>query len=244
MIVVSDNGSPGEVAQPPFEGEPVKGTVGQGGIWVPLIIGGNSVPPGVVPNGQPVGVIDLYRTILAAAGIPDPSPACSFPAADDDSCDLTPYFTNPNPVTPVRPYLYSETSYPNFDPALPAPKPGPSIGQQAIRNKRWKYARTTANENWLFDLQTDQAGNTNLFPPPAASPAAAALDELEAELEELLPGGLLPLCGRFPVGQACTVQSVLSEECCSEVCFGTSLECRNPAPGSHPNCQASSDLFE
>ena len=41
VIVVSDNGSPSEVAQFPFEGKPAKGTLGQGGIWVPLIIGGN-----------------------------------------------------------------------------------------------------------------------------------------------------------------------------------------------------------
>jgi arylsulfatase A-like enzyme len=241
VIIVSDNGSDPEVAQPPFLGKPVKGTVGQGGIWVPLIIGGNGVRQGIVPKGQPVGTVDLYRTILTAAGIPDPSPDCTvFPTPDDDSCDLTPYFSNPPPVDPLRPYLYSETFYPNFDPNLSDPKPGPSIGWQAIRNWKWKYARGIATtENWLYDLENDPAGNNNLFPPLPGSPAAAALEELEQKLGQLLPGGLLSICGRSPVGQACTMPSPpISEECCSEVCAGSvsSPECRNPPWGAEPAC--------
>jgi arylsulfatase A-like enzyme len=236
VIVVSDNGSPSEVAQFPFEGKPAKGTLGQGGIWVPLIIGGNGVPSGVVPAGQPVGVIDLYRTILSAAGFQDSSPGCAtFPAADDDSCDLTSYFTTENPTPPVRPYLYSETFYPNFDPApppYPVLQPGPSMGQQAIRNKWWKYARTTDNQNWLYNLQTDPEGDNNLFPPPENSTAWVALLELEDKLDDLLPGGLLSICQRKPVGQTCSTP----EECCSEVCAGSPSVCGNPPPNEEPAC--------
>jgi hypothetical protein len=172
-----------------------------------------------------------------------PDSRCSLPPGPgdpDDSCDLTDYFNNP--AANVRTHLYTETFYPNFDPAAQGLKPGPSMGWQAIRNQRWKYARSTATtENWLYDLKNDQAGNNNLFPPLPGSPAADALHELELKLGDLLPGGLLSMCERTQVGQSCTVPSPpISEECCSEVCSGAAiggpLQCRNPPWGAEPFC--------
>jgi arylsulfatase A-like enzyme len=131
VILVSDNGSDAEVARFPFQGKPAKGTLGQGGIWVPLIIGGNGLQHREVPKGQPVGTVDLYRTILTAAGIPDPSPDCDvFPALDDDSCDLSDYFEVPDPMVPLRPYLYSETLFGDLLPELRSQRLGPETRTQ------------------------------------------------------------------------------------------------------------------
>ena len=105
------------------------------------------------------------------------------------------------------------------------------MGQQAIRKKWWKYARTTENQNWLYNLQNDPEGDNNLFPPDSPE-EEAALEELQGKLEDLLPGGLLSICQRKPVGQSCNTP----EECCSEVCAGTPLRCGNPPPNEEPAC--------
>jgi hypothetical protein len=108
---------------------------------------------------------------------------------------------------------------------------------EAIRNQRWKYVRTTDNVKALFDLQADRPGNTNLFPVQAGTEAGLALEELERELEELRPGGLLSICTRIPLGQECNEPGE-DLECCSEACGGAVLQCSLPGfPPEEPACQ-------
>ncbi len=71
VIVVSDNGSPPEVADPPFDELSAKGTLFQGGIRVPCVIRSPAVPAGVVTD--PASAVDLLPTVLSWAGIAAPA---------------------------------------------------------------------------------------------------------------------------------------------------------------------------
>ncbi|MEM7383356.1 MAG: YHYH protein [Verrucomicrobiota bacterium] len=68
LLLVGDNGSPGQVFQSPFRAGRVKGSLYEGGLRVPLV----AVGPDITTRGtndSPVHVADLYATILTLAGI-------------------------------------------------------------------------------------------------------------------------------------------------------------------------------
>lgn len=67
VIYTSDHGTPGR--NPPLNGG--KGTVGDGGLRVPLLVRGPGVPPGSVAR-QLVTAVDLFPTVAELAGV-----ACS-----------------------------------------------------------------------------------------------------------------------------------------------------------------------
>ena len=87
LFVLSDNGSPAEVAHDPVNPARAKGTVGQGGVRVPFWIGGAGVTPGEVPEGHLVTAADIYATVLHVAGMSvPPDHMAEYP---DDSKSLT-----------------------------------------------------------------------------------------------------------------------------------------------------------
>ena len=68
IILVGDNGSPGQVFQSPFTAGRVKGTLYEGGIRVPMVAAG----PDIIARGSNdslVQVADVYATVLTLAGI-------------------------------------------------------------------------------------------------------------------------------------------------------------------------------
>ena len=69
VIFMGDNGTPGQVAQSPFEMRRAKGSLYQGGINIPFFISG----PGITRIGEResalVNTTDLFSTIAALAGI-------------------------------------------------------------------------------------------------------------------------------------------------------------------------------
>jgi arylsulfatase B len=69
IIFIGDNGTPGQVAQAPFERRKAKGSLYQGGINVPLLVSG----PGVSGVGEResalVNTTDLFGTIASLAGV-------------------------------------------------------------------------------------------------------------------------------------------------------------------------------
>jgi len=85
VIVIGDNGSPGQVAQAPYGNGRAKDQLYQGGVRVPLLVAGPDVG---VPNGSTSGRlvhgVDLFSTILQLAGI-DPSLASSNGTAIDST---------------------------------------------------------------------------------------------------------------------------------------------------------------
>ncbi|MCB1225194.1 MAG: sulfatase-like hydrolase/transferase [Verrucomicrobiales bacterium] len=75
IIIVGDNGSPAQVAQPPYGSGHAKDDLYQGGIHVPLVVSGPdvTVAPGSTSSSL-VHVVDLFSTILQLSGI-DPAAA-------------------------------------------------------------------------------------------------------------------------------------------------------------------------
>ncbi len=72
VIVIGDNGTPGQVVQAPFGNGHAKGDLYQGGIRVPLIAAG----PDITASGTSdrfVHCVDLFSTILDLTGTPPPA---------------------------------------------------------------------------------------------------------------------------------------------------------------------------
>ncbi len=102
VIFLGDNGTPQDVVAPDiFPPGKNKGTVYEGGVLVPLIIGG---PPEIVasPNREvnhPVNISDVFATVLEIASATVP--------AGTDSISLMPYLLDPL-AAQQRTYVYTE----------------------------------------------------------------------------------------------------------------------------------------
>lgn len=69
VIFIGDNGTPPSVIQAPYTSAHGKGSLYDGGTRVPLIIAGKGVVSPNRTSSAPVHCVDLYSTILEAAGI-------------------------------------------------------------------------------------------------------------------------------------------------------------------------------
>ncbi|MDA0349700.1 MAG: sulfatase [Verrucomicrobia bacterium] len=119
----------------------VKFTLWEKANRVPFII----VAPGVSKPGsridQPVGLIDIYPTLLELAGLP--------PKADNDGLSLVPLLKHPEGKW-VRPALMNE---------------GP--GNHAVRSERWRFIHYNTGEEELYDHLNDPWEHTNLASNPS-----------------------------------------------------------------------------
>lgn len=68
IIFLGDNGTPNQVAQPPYASDKAKGTLYQGGINVPMFISGKGVDRSGVDHNL-IGSTDLFCTIAELTGI-------------------------------------------------------------------------------------------------------------------------------------------------------------------------------
>ena len=87
VLLIGDNGTPGQVVQAPFVQGRAKGSLYEGGVHVPFVAMG----PDVLASGtndSPVHCVDLFSTILALAGI-DPATVITNPI---DAQNLLPNF--------------------------------------------------------------------------------------------------------------------------------------------------------
>ncbi|MDG2168979.1 MAG: sulfatase [Opitutales bacterium] len=118
----------------------VKFTLWEKANRVPFII----VAPGITIPGtridQPVGLIDIYPTLLELAGLP--------PKPDNDGLSLVPLLKNPDGKW-VRPALMNE---------------GP--GNHAVRSERWRYITYNTGDEELYDHRNDPWEHTNLAGDP------------------------------------------------------------------------------
>ena len=144
VIFLGDNGTPGQVLQPPLPAGHGKDSLYEGGVRIPLIIRG----PNVISPGRTANVLthltDLYSTILDLAGISAPA------GVTLDSQSLLPVLQN---QTVTRSRLYSE----QFDTNAPA------NGGRILRDDRYKLIRNNTGTDEFYDLQTDPYESTNLF---------------------------------------------------------------------------------
>ncbi len=147
VIFVGDNGTPGNVLQPPYPTGAGKGTLYQGGINVPLIVAGAPVTTVGQTNVTPVHVVDLFATILELAGTSANAAVPSSTILDSRSFAQT--LTNGS--DPAR-LIYDEQF------GVPA---GANDGR-VLRDSRYKLIRFNDGHDEFYDLQTDPVELTDL----------------------------------------------------------------------------------
>ncbi len=217
VIITSDNGTPSERDADPFDSDLTKGTVGQGGVRVPLIVFGAGVQEGEELSHS-VNINDLYATILDFAG-----KSSLIPSVDADSfMDLL----TGDSTTRVRDYNYTETFFPNFDPTTNF---GPCRGVQAVQEDPGLYATGTykyvrsfgGSSEALYNLDSDPYESNNLI----SNPPVNRLSDLEYVIDTTLDSDLESICdSKLQTGESCTADS----DCCSNVCSTATLKCVCP----------------
>jgi arylsulfatase A-like enzyme len=108
VVVLGDNGSPGQVVQPPFTREHSKDSLYEGGVHVPLIISG---PTSIIAgrgatDGLAHAAVDVFATLIELAGLSVPDGV--------DGVSLLPMLADPS--SSVRETLYTDGSTSQNDP--------------------------------------------------------------------------------------------------------------------------------
>ncbi|MCC9643311.1 sulfatase-like hydrolase/transferase [Rhodopirellula sp. JC740] len=136
VIFYSDNGGRREHARNfPFRGH--KGMLFEGGIRVPFLMNWPNKLPSGVREDAPVMALDLFPTVLAAAGV-SPSEASKL-----DGENLLPSLTQDDVSMPKRPLFWRYSM-------------GDGNYGYAVRDGRWKLVDTRYKDRkMLFDLQSD-----------------------------------------------------------------------------------------
>lgn len=178
ILIVSDNGTGGEVLNSPYESDHGKGTVYEQGVRVPLLAMGYRVPGRGFHEGV-VSAVDLWRTIADVTG-------ATAGTGGDDSVSLHGLLQDPQASlsrTAVLVQLFSPNGlYTQAQPDLPS-------NTRAMVSTRFKYVRFT-NDNIFaegaFQL-TQEPGSTPLDPtecvlllPPWSSEIQALSDAMTA----------------------------------------------------------------
>ncbi len=172
IIFIGDNGTPGEVIQPPYSSGRAKFTLYEGGTRVPMIISGPVVKNPQREVDQPVHIVDLYATILELAGA---DPKTVLPAnLVSDSHSLARILMGESGVP--RNWVFTEQ--------FPATSSFPDQNGRTIRDDSLKFTRLTNGSQAVYDLVNDPTERTNIF--ARLSPdQAARVDSFRAALAEL-----------------------------------------------------------
>jgi arylsulfatase A-like enzyme len=156
VIFTSDNGTPREVVEGPWNPLRAKGTTYEGGIRVPCIAAGPDVSPGGRQSAALLHAVDLFATICDWAG------CWRGRSADDRTCDgvsFAPFLRSPAAPAP-RTHVYSELFTGPF---------AATYGMSSLRNARYKIVRYHAPNVWildeLYDLAADPLETQNLAGP-------------------------------------------------------------------------------
>jgi arylsulfatase A-like enzyme len=170
VILVADNGTPGDTVAPPFDPTHGKLTVYEGGVNVPMIVAGYGVENAGSEVNSLVMVSDLFATIAELAGV---DLDAVLPGVPLQSESIVPTFTDPS--ARLRDMAFAELFYPN---GLGVPL---QSAEYAAIGKRYKLLfRTPALFEEFYDLETDPYEQVNLkqFPPtPEGGAAYAALKQ-------------------------------------------------------------------
>lgn len=167
VIFTSDNGGAGYVGLPDLN-KPYRGwkiSFFEGGIYVPYFIRWPQRIPAGSEYNSPVAHIDIFSTILAAAGIEKPS---------DRIIDGVDVLTNA---------LHED------QPDIDRPLFWRSGGYKVIQQDGWKLQVQEQNgKQWLFNLNDDPTEQNNLIDshPDRREVLYQALYELDAEMSEPL----------------------------------------------------------
>ena len=140
VVVLGDNGTPPVAERPPFDEDPSKFTMFEGGIHVPFLVRWPGVAkPGAVSDAL-VHVSDVFPTVARAAGVPE----VSWP--EIDGLDLAPVLREPESAV-AHTLLFTEDFGPNGVSAQRL------SDQVAVRDERYKLIRLYGVGEALYDLQ-------------------------------------------------------------------------------------------
>ncbi len=170
IAVIGDNGSPPEVAAPPFGPAHAKNTLFEGGIRVPLIVASPRTPIGLrgASSDALVNSVDVFATLAELAGAP---------AGSIDGVSLVPYLDDPGRAS-LRGSAFAEKFAPNgFGPH--------SFAHRALRNDRYKLIREGCADRLFFDLRADPFEQSPLAA-PFGPEQLSAYRELRGELGALV----------------------------------------------------------
>jgi arylsulfatase A len=162
VIFFSDNGGERLSSNGPlFHG---KYSLWEGGIRVPCLVRWPEMIPARTVSSQPVIVMDLTASMLAAAGVAPPAE----PALDGEN--VAPILAGKKPPL-ERTFCWR------------LPRPDDRHGQKAVRRGKWKYIVDREVE-LLFDLETDIGERRNLAyqHPDLVQDMRKALSEWESKL--------------------------------------------------------------
>lgn len=168
IVLVGDNGTPGEVTEAPFDPLHAKGTTFEGGVNVPLLVSG----PRVADPGREVAglvlAVDLFATVAEIAGV---DLGAVMGDVELDSVSFLPYLTD-SLASPVRTWAFTESFLPNG--------PGPYVRRQVgARMGPYKIVLVSSDtgaeptREMLFHLGRDpfEQDDLLLFQGPAKLPA-------------------------------------------------------------------------
>lgn len=175
IIFIGDNGTPGKVAVSPANSKRVKGTLYQGGVWVPWIVSGPSVTGLNRTSSSLINTADIFATVIEMAGgvVDDLVPAM----VSHDSVSILPLLDDPG-LNAVRNYVVAERfRFPTAD----------SDGK-TIRNEEFKLIRFDSGTEQFYDLLADSTEATDLLNGTLTANEQANYDSLSAELDLLVNG--------------------------------------------------------
>ena len=173
IIFIGDNGTPGQVVQPPYNPRDAKGRIYEEGINVPLVIAG----PKVVDPGREstalVNSVDVYATVLELMGI---DLETALPAATTlDSVSMVPYLQNIEGAN-QRDWIFSERFAPN----------APASDGKTIRDAQFKLLRFDNGTAEFYDLTQDPFENNDLLETTLAGVAEESYCTLFQTMNDLL----------------------------------------------------------
>jgi len=172
VIVIGDNGTPGDIILPPFQPQHAKRTVYEQGVHVPMLALGAGVTTPAEPTGALVHAVDVFRTLGEAAGAQfDPS----WPRSD--SVSFLGLLADPT-STPPRSDVYCENFRPNGADV-------PSFFQRALIGPRYKLHRYAAREEF-YDLRVDPLELTDRITAGLTNEEELVLLDMRARMDLLL----------------------------------------------------------
>jgi arylsulfatase B len=180
VVFIGDNGTPDQAVVPPAERGRAKTTLYQGGVWVPWIMKGPSIPQTDTRVTALVNAVDLFSTIIELAG---GTPEAIVPAEVVlDSRSVMPLLTNPGSDR-IRHFNMTEIFRRN---------PRNSDGK-TIRNGEYKLIRFDNGSVEFYHLADDTWEHVNLLAETLNTTQQDNYDGLDTLLDQLLSGAPVDL---------------------------------------------------
>jgi len=149
VIFIGDNGTAGEVS--PQVVRSAKGSLYEGGVWVPCIVSGPAVEgPVNRTHDALIHVVDIFDTIIEIAGV---DPATARPEGTQiDSLSFAPYLADPD-LPNIHTYSFAERFSQN----------GMAADGKTIRNESYKLIRFDDGHEEFFDIANDPTESRDLL---------------------------------------------------------------------------------